>query len=90
VCFFKGRFEYQTVIPPPYLDNEDNTWRCPHIHHFIQASEHMSCVTQIMFPDMPRNDTDNHIRKELVVPLERKPLYWLATPVFVLKKEGSK
>ena len=22
-----GRFEYQTVIPPPYLDTEDNTWR---------------------------------------------------------------
>jgi hypothetical protein len=43
-----------------------------------------------MFPDMPRNDTDNHIRKELLVPLERQPRYWLATPVFVLKKDGPK
>lgn len=57
-----GSFEYTSVIPVPYLDPEDNTWRCPHIHHFIQAQHHASCVTQIMFEGLEKNDTDNHIR----------------------------
>ena len=83
----QGRFEYQTSIPPPYLDNEDNTWRCPHIHHFIQADGHLSCVTQIMFPDMPRNETDNHIRRELLVVLERTDKSWLGAATFVLKEK---
>lgn len=84
-----GRFEYQTVIPPPYLDPEDNTWRCPHIHHFIQADGCLSCVTQIMFPGMEKNDTDNHIRRELLVDLVRgqSGTHWEGRPEFVLKEE---
>ena len=80
----RGRFEYQTLVPPPYLDPEDNTWRCPHVHHFVQAAGHASCVTQIMFRDMPKNDIDNHIRPELTYALARAPGTWTADVAFVL------
>ncbi len=79
-----GRFEYQTVVPVPYLDPEDDTWRCPHIHHFVQATGHASCVSQIMFEGMPRNDTDNHIRPELTYRLVREGRHWAADVAFVL------
>jgi protocatechuate 3,4-dioxygenase beta subunit len=67
-----------------YLDPEDNTWRCPHVHHFVQAPGHASCVTQIMFPEMPKNEVDNHIRPELTVSLARGPNAWTAEVAFVL------
>lgn len=90
LCDHRGRFEYVTAIPCPYMDPEDNTWRCPHIHHFVQpAAEapHASIVTQIMFPDMDKNDVDNHIRPDLVHQLFLAPsgLYWETADVrFVL------
>lgn len=88
LCDHLGRFEYQTLIPFHYFDPEDSTWRCPHIHHFIQADGHLSTVTQIMFPDMPKNDVDNHILPELTVPLVRGAgPYWVAKPQFVLAPE---
>lgn len=88
LCNHRGDFEYQTVIPPPYLDPEDNTWRCPHVHHFIQADDHSSVVTQIMFPDMPKNDVDNHIRPELTVAVQRGgPTHWIANANFVLGRK---
>ncbi len=120
----QGHFEYQTVIPPPYFDPEDSTWRAPHIHvchlpclllllahlsrvrarhtqHFVQADGHLSgkqdaccrprklraqhaVVTQIMFPDMPKNDVDNHIRPDITVPLTRSANHWVASVTFAL------
>jgi protocatechuate 3,4-dioxygenase beta subunit len=80
----KGYFEFQTIIPPPYLDVEDDTWRCPHVHFFIQANGHQSVVTQIMFPDMPKNDVDNHIRPELTMMLKKRANYFEANPQFIL------
>eukprot|EP01098_Paradermamoeba_levis_P016545 TRINITY_DN8978_c0_g1_i2.p1 TRINITY_DN8978_c0_g1~~TRINITY_DN8978_c0_g1_i2.p1 ORF type:complete len:258 (-),score=56.87 TRINITY_DN8978_c0_g1_i2:75-848(-) len=90
-----GRFEYETVIPPPYFDPEDSTWRCPHIHHFVQRDGHQSIVTQIMFPDMEKNDVDAHIRPDLIVPLTRKQhengtAWWEANFDVFLVEENQK
>lgn len=43
-----GRYEFETVQPPPYFDPDDVcecnkdclcAWRCPHIHAFVQPHE---------------------------------------------------
>lgn len=52
----QGRYEYETLKPPPYFDPEDSTWRCPHIHYYVQASGYKQLVTQLYFKGEEKND----------------------------------
>lgn len=45
----------------------DGTWRCPHIHFYIQCNGFEPLVTQMMFEGQEKNDVDNHILPELTV-----------------------
>jgi protocatechuate 3,4-dioxygenase beta subunit len=52
----RGRYEYETVKPVPYFDPDDSTWRCPHIHYYVQASGYKSVVTQLYFKGEDKNE----------------------------------
>jgi protocatechuate 3,4-dioxygenase beta subunit len=53
----QGRYEYETVKPAAYFDPDDSTWRCPHIHYYVQASGYKPVVTQLYFKGEERNNT---------------------------------
>jgi protocatechuate 3,4-dioxygenase beta subunit len=68
-----GRYEIETVIPPPYYDPDDVcdcqtssclcAWRCPHIHAYVQPLPQTNCqelITQLYFDGEKYNDTDKH------------------------------
>lgn len=50
----QGRYEYETVKPSAYFD--DSTWRCPHIHYYVQASGYKPVITQLYFKGGDKND----------------------------------
>ena len=52
----QGQYEYETVKPVPYFDGEDSTWRCPHIHYYVQASGYKPLITQLYFKGEEKND----------------------------------
>lgn len=53
----QGRYEFETVQPPPYFDPDDVceckkeclcAWRCPHIHAFVQPhAPYQPLITQL-------------------------------------------
>jgi protocatechuate 3,4-dioxygenase beta subunit len=51
-----GRYEYETVKPSAYFDPDDSTWRCPHIHYYVQASGYKPVITQLYFKGEGKND----------------------------------
>lgn len=67
-----GRYEIESVIPPPYYDPDDVcecktsclcAWRCPHIHAYAQPLPQTNCkdlITQLYFDGEKYNDTDKH------------------------------
>ncbi len=52
----QGRYEYETVKPSSYFDPDDSTWRCPHIHYYVQASGYKPVTTQLYFKGEEKND----------------------------------
>ncbi len=52
----QGRYEYETVKPSAYFDPDDSTWRCPHIHYYVQASGYKSVITQLYFKGEDKNN----------------------------------
>lgn len=76
-----GRYEFETKLPKPYFDPDDSTWRCPHIHYFVQHPNYEDAVTQIYFEGQEKNEIDRHIRKETTLPLvpcEHRGAKWSA------------
>ena len=67
-----GRYEFETVKPPPYFDEDDGTWRCPHIHYYVQSPGHVPLVTQLYFHGEPKNDVDTHIDPSRTIQLQRR------------------
>ncbi|CAF0781090.1 unnamed protein product [Didymodactylos carnosus] len=51
-----GRYEFETVKPVPYFDTDDSTWRCPHIHYYVQSHGYKPLVTQLYFHGEEKND----------------------------------
>lgn len=51
----QGRYEFETIKPTAYFDNEDSTWRCPHIHYYVQHSGYKPLVTQLYFKGEEKN-----------------------------------
>eukprot|EP01124_Arcella_intermedia_P023385 TRINITY_DN3704_c0_g1_i1.p1 TRINITY_DN3704_c0_g1~~TRINITY_DN3704_c0_g1_i1.p1 ORF type:complete len:254 (+),score=36.28 TRINITY_DN3704_c0_g1_i1:67-762(+) len=63
LCDGKGYFEIETIMPAPYLDTEDNTWRCSHIHFFVASPGYKPLVTQLYFKGKtvtPAGSEDHH------------------------------
>jgi protocatechuate 3,4-dioxygenase beta subunit len=56
----QGRYEYETVKPSAYFDTDDSTWRCPHIHYYVQASGYKPVITQLYFKGEEKNDIGMH------------------------------
>lgn len=69
----RGRYEFTSVLPAPYYDPSDSTWRCPHIHFFVRADGHRPLVTQLYFEGEEKNDVDAHILPECTIALEPRP-----------------
>lgn len=75
----EGRYEVETVIPPPYFDPDDVceckkeclcAWRCPHIHLLVQPTarlHHAEFITQVYFEGLPYNDTDKHFNEATMI-----------------------
>ena len=61
-----GEYEIQTVVPKEYYDPADGTWRCPHIHAFVNNK----LTTQIYFEGGNLNAEDAHRLDELTIKLE--------------------
>jgi catechol 1,2-dioxygenase len=55
-----GQYEISTMLPPPYYDPDDGTWRCPHIHYWVNKTGYKSLVTQLYFEGQEKNDIGMH------------------------------
>eukprot|EP00658_Telonema_sp_P-2_P059271 TRINITY_DN4807_c0_g1_i2.p1 TRINITY_DN4807_c0_g1~~TRINITY_DN4807_c0_g1_i2.p1 ORF type:complete len:266 (-),score=33.14 TRINITY_DN4807_c0_g1_i2:112-909(-) len=82
VADHNGRYEVETVKPPPYYDPDDVcectskclcAWRCPHIHVFAQPTRtgNSELITQLYFEGSEYNDTDKHFNQESVIEISQ-------------------
>ena len=55
----QGQYEFETVKPVAYYDEDRSRWRCPHIHYYVQASGYKPVVTQLYFKGEEKNNTGN-------------------------------
>jgi len=66
-----GRYEYETIRPPPYANYFRNSMRCPHIHYYVQARGYKPVITQIYLEGSEYNDTDLLILDRLTMKLKQ-------------------
>jgi protocatechuate 3,4-dioxygenase beta subunit len=62
----QGQYEYETVKPSPYFDTDGNSWRCPHIHYYVQASGYKPVVTQLYFKGADKNDVGMNFSNKII------------------------
>ncbi|CAM6005318.1 unnamed protein product [Sphagnum balticum] len=60
----QGRYEYETVKPPPYFYTDNMAWRCPHIHYYVQSPGYKPLVTQVYFKGEDKNDVVEYERSD--------------------------
>jgi catechol 1,2-dioxygenase len=48
-----GRYEFRTLIPPPYPNGDEGDWRPAHIHYRISSPEYQDLITQVYFQGDP-------------------------------------
>jgi len=70
ICDEQGRYEVETVMPSPYLDDEyedpPGVWRCPHVHYYVTSPGYKPLVTQLYFKGLtgtPGGYEDKHALK---------------------------
>jgi len=81
LCDEHGHYEFETVIPSPYLDDQyedpPGVWRCSHIHCYINSPGYKPLITQLYFRDQivtPGGYVDKHAKDAdgLYLDLEEK------------------
>jgi len=81
ICNENGQYEFETITPQPYLDDQyedpPGVWRCAHIHYYVNSPGYTPLVTQVYFENhivTPGGYEDKHAAKaeSLYVKLEEK------------------
>ncbi len=65
-----GYYEFESIHPGRYKIGPA-TWRPSHIHYLVQAPGHKTLVTQLYFAGDPHNETDQFIKKSLIVSMQK-------------------
>lgn len=61
-----GYYEYETIRPGRYRIGS-NLWRPSHVHYLVRAKGYEELVTQMYFTGDPMNESDQFIKKSLII-----------------------